>query len=55
MVAAAAAGIPLRILLPADATESMAAPPGTVILAEAGLQEAATLLSNWGGLSRDGQ
>jgi len=32
MQAAVAAGIPTRILLPADATEAEAAPPGTIIL-----------------------
>lgn len=45
MQAALAAGVPMRMLIPADAAEVAAAPPGTLVLPEGGLREAARLLA----------
>lgn len=45
MLAAAAAGIPTRILLPADAAEADAVPPGTIVITEGGLAAAARHLA----------
>ncbi|WP_337875660.1 HAD family hydrolase [Elioraea sp.] len=44
MQAGAAAGLGRLILLPHDAAEAAAAPPGTIVLAEGGLVAAASLL-----------
>lgn len=44
MEAGRAAGVPTRILLAADAAEARAAPPGSIILPDGALREAAALL-----------
>jgi D-glycero-D-manno-heptose 1,7-bisphosphate phosphatase len=45
MLAAAAAGIPTRILLPADAAEAASPPSGTIVVADGGLPAAARHLA----------
>jgi D-glycero-D-manno-heptose 1,7-bisphosphate phosphatase len=45
MQAALAAGVPTRILLAADPGEASAAPPGTLLLPDGALAEAAHILT----------